>query len=625
MDYRIRFFSKRGEMADGIGLSIGSTNLTAVVVDRAAVKRSPVLTLFPQRAPEVGVPSENPNLNVNERGLILTDFVERVGDPVGMLAPDGSTHRGEIVLAEALAALLRTLTGGRPPADPIAVTHPAHWRPNQIAALRTELAALGGFGDPELLPDAVAGLVALQDNPGVPSRGVIAVCDFGGSGTSITLADADNGYRPIAPTIRHPDLSGDLIDQGLLTHVVNDLSAAGTIDLASTSAIGSLGRLRAECRRAKERLSTESVTALIAELPGHRSEVRLTRNELDDVIAEPLREFTAVLQGAIERAGLRPGELVAVASIGGGARIPAITTTLSEHLRLPVITAAQPELTPAIGGGLIAVRGTVEDGKTAMAPASIAAAPPTQAAALLAPEPPAAPQALAWSDAENVPDVAPVDDYRAEEYGDDYGADFDTGLDAAAGGRTTARPQLEFGERELTERDEIASRPWYRRPPVILGAGAAAVLVGVVAVLVSIMGSDEPTRPASTSKAVTSSTAAPDEQAPAAPVDQPGNDQAPQTVIREAPAPHTVTQTVEQPAPEAPPVTENPPPAETPPPPTTTEAPPTTTEAPVTTTQPPTTSQAPTSTQAPWSPTAPYPTIPGLPWVPAPGGGHTGG
>ncbi|OHU07976.1 Hsp70 family protein [Mycobacterium syngnathidarum] len=606
-------------MADGIGLSIGSTNLTAVVVDRAAVTRSPVLTLFPHRAPEVGVPSENPNLN--ERGLILTDFVERVGDPVGMLAPDGSSHRGETVLADALAALLRTLTGGRPPADPIAITHPAHWRPNQIAALRNELAAVGDFGDPVLAPDAKAALVALQDNPGVPTRGVIAVCDFGGSGTSITLADADNGYRSIAPTIRHPDLSGDLIDQGLLTHVVNDLSAAGTIDLASTSAIGSLGRLRSECRRAKERLSTESVTTLVAELPGHRSEVRLNRNELDDVVDGPLREFMSVLHGAVERAGLRPGELVAVATTGGGARIPAITTTLSEHLRLPVITAPQPELTPAIGGGLTAVRGTAEEGMTAMAPAS-AAAPPTAAAALLAPEPPPAAQALAWSDAQDVPDVAPVDDYRAEAYGDDYGTDFDTGLEPA-GGRTAARPQLEFGERELTERDEIAARPWYRRPPVILGAGAAVVLVAVVAALVAITGGDEPTRPASTSKAVPSTTAAPDENPPAAPVDEPAPVDAPQTVTQKAPA-RTVTQTVEQPAPQAPPVTENPPPAQTPTP--TTEAPPpTTTEAPPTTTQAPTATQAPTTTQAPWSPTAPYPTVPGLPWVPAPGGAQTGG
>ncbi|CQD21423.1 molecular chaperone [Mycolicibacterium conceptionense] len=51
-----------------------------------------------------------------------------------------------------------------------------------------------------------------------------------------------------------------------------------------------------------------------------------------------------MLQGAIDRAGLRPGELVAVATTGGGARIPAITTTLSEYLRLPVITAPRGHL-----------------------------------------------------------------------------------------------------------------------------------------------------------------------------------------------------------------------------------------------------------------------------------------
>lgn len=609
MDYRIGFFSKRGDMADGIGLSIGSTTLRAVLVGRAAVTRSPVLTVYPHRPAEVGVPNENPNLN--ERGLILTDFVDRVGDPVGILASDGSTHRGEDLLAEALAALLRALTRGRPPVDPISITHPAHWRPNQVGALRAALAALGEFGDPALTPDASAALVALQDDPGVPTRGVIALCDFGGSGTSITLADAGNGFQPIAPTIRHPDLSGDLIDQGLLTHVVNDLSEAGTIDLASTSAIGSLGRLRGECRRAKERLSTESVTALLADLPGHRSEVRLNRQELDEVLADPLREFTSVLDDAVRRSGLRPGDLVAVATTGGGARIPAITTALSEHARLPVITAAQPELTAAIGGGLIAVRGIAEDGMTALAPASVAA-PETMAAALVAPEPPAAPQALAWSDAQDVPDVAPVEE---------YGADLDAGFEPE-GGRTTARPRLEFGERELTDHDEIAARPWYRRPPVMVGAGAAAVLVAVVAALVTITGSDEPAAPANTTKAVTSTTpAADDAPVPAPPADDPAPQQVPQTVTEQAPAPQTVTQTVEQPAPEAPPVTDNPPPAEThtattPP---VTEAPPATTEAPVTTTQ------APTTTHAPWSPTAPYPTIPGLPWVPAPGGGHTGG
>ena len=78
-------------MSDGVGLSVGASNLAAVLVGRAAVSRTPVLTRYPHRPPEVGVPSENPNLN--ERGLILTDFVDRVGDPVGIVAADGSTHR----------------------------------------------------------------------------------------------------------------------------------------------------------------------------------------------------------------------------------------------------------------------------------------------------------------------------------------------------------------------------------------------------------------------------------------------------------------------------------------------------------------------------------------------------
>ncbi|MGV9796707.1 Hsp70 family protein [Mycobacterium sp. NPDC003449] len=598
-------------MTDGVGLSVGATNLTAVVVDRAALTRSPVLTVYPHRAPEVGVPSENPNLN--ERGLILTDFVDRVGDPVAILAPDGSSHRGERLVADALGALWDALIRRHPGDGPVAVTHPAHWRPNQVQALRTALLSVPEFAtEPALIPDATAALVALQDDPGVPTRGIIAVCDFGGSGTSITLADAAGGYHPIAPTVRHTDLSGDLIDQALLTHVVNDLAAAGTIDLASTSAIGSLSRLRGECRRAKERLSTESVAALVAELPGHaRTDIRLNRNELDDAIREPLSEFVAALQDAVERSGLRPGDLVAVATIGGGARIPAVTTTLSQHFRLPVITAAQPELTAAIGGGLTAVRGTVEVGATALAPtAPPAAAAAAAPAALVAPELPAAPQALAWSDAHDVPDVAPIDDY-------DPGVETGFDEEPPAGWRTTARPQLQFGERELTDHDEDAARPWYRRRAVALGAGGAAALAAAVAVVVLLVGRDggEVAGPVSTNVPATTTTTVPapepapavPQQAPepAVPVEEP---QRTETVTREAPPPETVTQT-------APPPEQTPPPVET-----TTEAPP----PPVTTTEAPPPTETPTSTQPPWTPTAPYPTIPGLPWVPAPGGGRAG-
>ena len=130
-------------MSDGVGLSVGASNLAAVLVGRAAVSRTPVLTRYPHRPPEVGVPSENPNLN--ERGLILTDFVDRVGDPVDIVAADGSTHRADGVLADALRAMLHAVAGGGPPAEPVAVTYPAHWRQAAVDALRNALAAVPEF------------------------------------------------------------------------------------------------------------------------------------------------------------------------------------------------------------------------------------------------------------------------------------------------------------------------------------------------------------------------------------------------------------------------------------------------------------------------------------------------
>src|SRR6201997_2667569 len=101
-------------MAEGarhaLGLSIGATNLAAVTAD-LAIMRKPVLTLYRQRPPEVGVPSENPRLD--ERGLVITDFVDRVGDPVGIVAADGSMHRSEALVADGLRALAYAATGGR--------------------------------------------------------------------------------------------------------------------------------------------------------------------------------------------------------------------------------------------------------------------------------------------------------------------------------------------------------------------------------------------------------------------------------------------------------------------------------------------------------------------------------
>ncbi len=571
-------------MADGIGLSVGATALRAVAVGRSAITRSPVLTRYAHRPPEVGVPSENPNLT--ERGLIFTDFVDRVGDPVPIVAADGSSHRAETLLAEALHALLTTLTGGRPPVEPVGVTYPAHWRPAAIEALR---GALEGM---PLTSDAVTALTALQDDPGVPTRGVIALCDVGGSGASITLADAANGFQPLGPTIRHADFSGDLVDQALLSRVVADLTASGAVDLTSTSAIGNLSRLRGQCRAAKERLSTAAATGVPVDLPGHSTEVRVTRTELDEAIREPLDGFLAVVQDTLQRSGIRPIDLVAVAAVGGGSRIPVLVTSLSEHLRVPIVTSARPELAAAIGGGLTAVRGLVPDGATSMAPAAVAPVVP------LPPVDEGAPgsstfRALAWSDADDIPE--PVHS--------------EAGYDEAGVEPYDPRPQIGFADHEAAAQVPDEALPWYRRPAGIVLIGVLAALLAIAAVAYYLLrGADSSSAPTSTP--VTTTSAPPAEAPPPSSEAPPPATQAPeQTVLRQAPPPPPVTVTQAPPPSTAP--SETPPP----PPPSTTDAPAPSTSAPstVTVTQPP-----PSSTQQPVIPTLPYQTIPGLPFVPAP-------
>ena len=117
------------------------------------------------------MPSENPRLG--ERGLVLTDFVDRAADPVGIMAADGTFHRGEALIAAALRSLTYTATSGRAPIAPPGVTFPAHWRPAAVAALRRELARMPewsrGSERMPLISDAAAALNSLHAEPGLPT------------------------------------------------------------------------------------------------------------------------------------------------------------------------------------------------------------------------------------------------------------------------------------------------------------------------------------------------------------------------------------------------------------------------------------------------------------------------
>jgi actin-like ATPase involved in cell morphogenesis len=526
-----------------LGLSVGATNLAAVTAERA-VTRKPVLTLYRQRPPEVGVPSENRMLN--EPGLVISDFVDRVGDPDGIAVADGTVHRSETLVADALRALAYAVTDGRALPDAVAVTHPAHWAPTVVDSVRVALGRVSEWssGRLTLLPDSVAALVALQANPGVPTHGIIAVCDFGGSGTTVALLDAADGYPAVGAAVRHRQFSGDLIDQALLTHVVADLSSAGSFDTSATSAIGSLALLRGACRHAKEELSSTIATTLSADVPGYRGDIRVTRDELDDAIRQPLDRLIAFVHETLQRNGIRTEDLAAIAAVGGGASIPTVITTLSEQLGAPIITAPRPHLTAAVGAALRAARGPSDD-QTALAPTAAGTTADATTRSDIPVEPAPAP-ALAWSEADDDSGIVPL---RPGEYPEQ----------SSTAGLAAPRPETSRDSQPVANR--LVADAWYRRPAVVMVATALAVLAIGAAIMITLRHTSgiAPTTPAPGQS-----------NAPATSNESPGDTQGPSTNPPSSTEPDTGTPSST--TSEAPTTT------------TTTEAPTTTSSAPPTTT-----------------------------------------
>jgi hypothetical protein len=409
-----------------VGLSVGATTLAAVTETRS-ITAQPVIT---------------------RAGIPIRDFVGRVGDPVGIVAADGSRYSGAALLADALYELARTASAGRPLPQAAAVAYPAQWRPAEVEALGRALRRIPDWSSgPVLVPDYAAALTALREHPGLPTAGVVAVCDFGGSATTLTLVHVADGCRLVGGSVHLADFSGDLVDRALLTHVLS--GAGATPGGAGTLALGALTRLRNGCREAKERLSTQSVATVPGEPAGVRGDIRITRPELDAIIREPMTGVVAALAETLQRNGIALTDLVAVASVGGMAAVPAVTAALSERFRVPVITVPRPALASATGAALHAAAATADVGATVVGPVRSR------------PEP--VQLALAWSHAPEVPDVVPQ-------------------LSNRRPGRPQPRPQVDFARTPAPSGRERT--PWYRTPlavaaatlAVIAGAGGATVL-----------------------------------------------------------------------------------------------------------------------------------------------------
>ncbi|MFC5996776.1 Hsp70 family protein [Pseudonocardia hispaniensis] len=293
---------------------------------------------------------------LSDPGRVVRGFKRRIGDGVPMLV-GGVPVAAEELAARFAAKLVEEVAareGG--PAAGIAVTHPASWGPHRLDSLRTALAA-HGLGAAMLITEPQAAARGYAAAERVEPGAVVAVYDLGGGTFDAAVARKlpDGGFELLGTPEGIDGLGGIDFDEFVFEHVRAALGPVWEeLDPSDPTTLTAVARLRRECTEAKEALSADTEVLIPVVLPGHSTQVRLTRSEFEDAIRPAVAETVAALRRALDSAGTVPGEPGAVVLVGGSSRIPLVAQLVSAACGQPASVDVDPKGVIAAGAALTA-------------------------------------------------------------------------------------------------------------------------------------------------------------------------------------------------------------------------------------------------------------------------------
>ena len=262
-----------------------------------------------------------------------------------------------------------------------------------------------------LLTEPEAAAINYAGQQRVETGEVVAVYDFGG-GTfdAAVVRKTPSGFEIIGVPEGIERLGGIDIDAAVLAHVDTALDGQlRELDTSDPAVRSALSRLRDECRRAKEALSTDTDTSIPVSVPGLQTEVRLTRAELEAMIRPRIRETVDALERAVASASLSMADVSRILLVGGTSRIPLIGEILRETTGRPVALDAHPKFAICSGAaaeaGRIAAEKDAEKAAAAAAATTVVATPATAKPAASAA---AAPSSSAPAEKRGGPPIVPI-------------------------------------------------------------------------------------------------------------------------------------------------------------------------------------------------------------------------
>jgi actin-like ATPase involved in cell morphogenesis len=293
--------------------------------------------------------------SLSEPTRTAREFKRRLGDPTPIIL-GGTPYGAEALLAHLLKAIVERVSMelGGPPAS-IVVTHPASYGAYKIDLLEQAIRQ-ADIADVTLLTEPEAAAVYYAQQERVPAGAVIAVYDFGGGTFDATiLRKTEDGFEQLGRPEGMERLGGIDFDEALFNRVMTMVRASGVaVDPEDPATLAAIARLREECRRAKEALSSDTDATIAVVLPGLQTEMRLTREEFEDMIRPRITETIAALGRAVKSAGLEFDDVDRILLVGGTSRIPLVAEMVREATGRPVAVDAHPKHSMALGAAYLA-------------------------------------------------------------------------------------------------------------------------------------------------------------------------------------------------------------------------------------------------------------------------------
>ncbi|MET8652428.1 Hsp70 family protein [Nocardia aurea] len=479
-----------------LGITVGALNSVAVAtsgtvddVDVGPAYGGTVLThpsvlrLGADSAPVFGTTAGPSSRHSND--IVFEGFLDRVGDPVDLLAEDGSTHSAAALVATAVRCLVdetATATGQAPEA--VIVCHPAWWSRHTVDVQRGALVA-ADLPEVTLIPEPTAAMSWLEAAHERLDDGAVVVYDLGATGLTISVMRTGAHAGPLATPLRTTDVAGAEFDLLVMRYILANARQGNEFDPFDPVIERELSGLRTDCRKAKEALSINTATVVPVGLdptvPGGQ-QIRLVRDELEELLRAPLLVSLDLIRDAVHRAGLGIGDIGRVLLTGGGSSIPLVAELISTEFGLPVVAAPDPAQTSARGAAALA---------TDLLAAEVATTP--------------------------------------------HGFVADTPTDALPAVITAARPATDLQADALPVAPPATGMTTRRRVAIVAGAALVMGLIGAGTLAIGTGLPGSPNQPASTQQQVTpgeqasaNTTPSADGTAPAQPAASPGTPGAPQ-------------------------------------------------------------------------------------------------